>query len=81
MDAGSDLGSAAKGLAIDLELLALVQLAADFHSLLFLTGCSYLARLTFVTMVHRPSLLVTQKMILYDIHYKFNCAWVTCMRL
>ena len=52
MDAGSDHGSAAKGSAIDLELLALVQLAVVFHSLLFLTKCSSLACLSF-TMVYK----------------------------
>ena len=39
MDVGSGHGSAAERLAIDLEVLVLVQLAAVFHSLL--TMCSF----------------------------------------
>ena len=43
MDAGSDLGSAAKGSVIDLEVAGSGPVSCSFHSLLFLTMCSSLA--------------------------------------
>ena len=51
MNAGGNLGSAAKGPAIDLEIAGSGPvIAAIFYSLLFLTVCSSLACLSFVTM-------------------------------
>ena len=59
MDAGSDHGSAAKGSAIDLEVASSGPVSCRFFiSLLFLTMCSSLTCLSFVTMVCRPSSLV-----------------------
>ena len=52
------------------RLLALVQLAAVFHCLLFLTMCSSLGCLSFVTMIHRPfSLLHLYHLALLDRMY------------
>ena len=63
MDAGGDLGSAAKGSAIGLEAAGSGPVGCRFsHSLLFLTMCSSLACLSFgYTMVLKPSSLTFSK--------------------
>ena len=58
MDAGGDLGSAAKGSAIDLEVASSGPVSAIFALPSPFTMCSSLSCLSFVTMVHRPSSLV-----------------------
>ena len=60
MDAGGDLGSAAKGSAIARSGGCWLWSGwlPCFHSLLFLTMCNSLTCLSFFTMVRRPSSLV-----------------------
>ena len=56
MDAGGDHGSAAKGLAIDLEIAGSGPVSCRFFiPSSFFTMCSSLACLSFVTTVCRPS--------------------------
>ena len=73
MDAGDDLGSAAKGLAIVWRLLALVWLAAVFFPFSFLP-CVVLKPAVFHLLpwyTRRPSSLVI--MSFYDIYTKLKC--------
>ena len=52
MDAGGDLGSAAKGSAMGLEVAGSGPVSCHFfHTLLFLTMCSSLACLSFASKV------------------------------
>ena len=57
MDAGGDLGSTAKGLAIGLEVAGSGPVICRFFHSLLLAMCSSLACLSF-TMVRRPSSLI-----------------------